>query len=66
MSRNYPYSGCYVPNAILSGAENSDLISIMLEFNKRIYLSHHGKPISSETSGIQCVIERIATDSVEI
>ncbi len=66
VSRNYPYSGCYVPNAVLSGAENSDFISIMLEFNKRIYLSHDGKPISSETSGIQRVIERIVADSVEI
>lgn len=34
---NYPYSGCFVPDAVLSGKSGCDLVSIMLEFNKRVY-----------------------------
>lgn len=64
--RDYPYSGCYVPNTVSSGAADCDLISLMLEFNKRIYLSHDGNPIRGETSRIRGVIEKIAADCVEM
>ena len=62
--RDYPYSGCYVPNTVLSGAADCDLLSLMLEFNKRIYLSHEGKPIRGVTAGIQSVLAKIAVDCI--
>ena len=34
---NYPYSGCMVPNCVLSGAFNGRFSGLMLEFNKRVY-----------------------------
>ena len=62
--RDYPYSGCYVPNTVLSGAADCDLLSLMLEFNKRIYLSHEGKQIRGVTAGIQSVLAKIAVDCI--
>ena len=35
---NYPYSGSLVPNAIYNGKLKGNIVSIMLEVNKRIYL----------------------------
>lgn len=35
---NYPYSGSYVPNVIYSNKVKGNVISIMLEVNKKVYL----------------------------
>lgn len=61
---NYPYSGCYVPNSALAG--ESDCISIMLEFHKRIYLDQHGAPIEEQLERIRGVIMQILLDSLTL
>ena len=59
---NYPYSGCYVPNSAQTG--DSDCISVMFEFNKRIYLNESGEIDEKKRSSIQTVLEKIIADCV--
>ena len=61
-ARNYPYSGCFVPNAAIAGRGNC--ISVMLEFNKRVYLDGQGKPDEKQVVVIRNTIEKIIADSV--
>ncbi len=62
--QNYPYSGCYVPASAISG--ESDCLSVMLEFNRRVYLNEDGKPDGDRTAGIRRILERIIADCVDI
>ena len=52
---NYPYSGCMVPNAALSG--EVDCISVMLEFNRRVYCDSSGVPIPDAVERIRRIVE---------
>ena len=61
--KNYPYSGCYVPNSAMAG--RSDCVSIMLEFNKRIYLDESGQVNEKKAVVIREVTEKIICDCVE-
>ncbi len=54
-ARNYPYSGCLVPNAALSG--EVDCIAVMLEFNKRIYCDSSGASIPNIVERIRRIME---------
>jgi len=63
---NYPYSGTFVPNAVLSGKRGCDCVSVMLEINKRIYCDQNGNSISKKLDEIQDIIRRIMPDCVEI
>lgn len=59
---NYPYSGCYVPESAVSG--KADCISVMFEFNKRIYLNEDGEVDGEKRAAIRAVLEKIIADCV--
>jgi N-formylglutamate amidohydrolase len=61
-AQNYPYAGCYVPNSTMAG--KNDCLSIMLEFNKRIYLDGNGQVDEKKAAVIRGVLEKIIADSV--
>ena len=61
---NYPYSGCYIPNSVLSGKSETDLVAIMLEFHKRTYCDQKGQPIPERLKSLEKVIQQIIADCV--
>ncbi len=61
---NYPYSGCLIPNTVLSGEEGYDFIGVMLEFHKRTYCDENRKPIREKLSRHRELIRQIAADCV--
>jgi N-formylglutamate amidohydrolase len=63
---NYPYSGCYIPNTVLSGKCSADMVAIMLEFHKRTYCDQKGQPIPEKTKGIAEIIRQIVVDCVTL
>ena len=63
---NTPYSGTFVPDAVLSGNSSCDLISVMLEFNKRIYLDENGKTDEMKAELIRELMLRIVCDCVDL
>ncbi len=63
-ARNYPYSGCLIPNAVLSGDAGRGFIGIMLEFHKRTYCDESRKPIREKLSRHRELIRQIAADCV--
>lgn len=56
---NTPYSGTFVPNAVLRGNSSCDLISVMLEFNRRIYCDERGKVDEAKVEQIRKLIRQI-------
>ena len=58
---NYPYSGCFVPDAVLSEKSGCDLVSIMLEFNKNIY-APGGKTNAEKTQSIREILRTLAAE----
>ena len=63
---NTPYSGTFVPGAVLRGNSSCDLISVMLEFNKRLYLDENGKADEVKAKLIRDLMLRIVCDCVEL
>jgi len=63
---NYPYSGCYIPNAVWNGRSSCDCIGIMLEHHKRIYCDDQRRPIPEKIAQIRNIIRQIITDCVEL
>ena len=63
---NYPYTGCYIPNTVLSGECSTDLVAIMLEFHKRTYCDQNGQPIPEKTKGIEEIVRQIIVDCVTL
>ena len=63
---NEPYCGTFVPNAVLNRTSGCDLISIMLEFNKRLYLDEEGNPMEDRVLQLRNLIERIVADCVDL
>ena len=56
---NTPYSGTFVPNAVLNGSSSCDLVSVMLEFNQRIYCDGEGNPEEGKAERIRRMMGRI-------
>ena len=63
-ARNYPYSGCLVANAALSG--EVDCIAVMLEFNKRIYCDSSGIPIPNTVKRIERIMEALTAACADL
>ena len=59
VARNYPYSGAMVPNAVLKGETDCDLLSIMIEVNKAAYLDEKGEIIETAKLKIREAIKEI-------
>ena len=62
--RNEPYSGCFVPNAVLSGECQG--CSIMLEIHKRCYCDGASQPNLVQCERIRSVIDQIASDALKM
>lgn len=63
---NYPYSGTFVPNAVLSKASGCDLISVMLEFHKRCYCDRTLAPVAKKQAAIRMILERVVEACTEL
>ena len=63
---NYPYSGCYIPNAVLSDEGSCDCVGLMLEINKRKYCDPEGRPIPEKLAGIAEIIQKMIADCVSL
>ena len=63
---NTPYSGAFVPGAVLSGRCDCDLISVMLEFNKRIYCDGRGRADPEKTRRIRALTAAIVDDGIKL
>ncbi len=61
---NYPYTGCYVPNAAMNGKGNC--VSIMLEFHRRTYLEDNGNLMRRHADLIRNALEQIVADCVTL
>ena len=59
-ARNYPYSGCYVPNTVMKG--RADCIPVMLEFNKRVYCDETGAPVPDALGRLRRLLEQMAAE----
>ncbi|MBR5113866.1 MAG: N-formylglutamate amidohydrolase [Oscillospiraceae bacterium] len=57
---NYPYSGSMVPNAVLSGRSDAELVSVMVEVNKTVYLAPDGRPDPRATGKIRALLAELA------
>ena len=56
---NYPYSGCFVPDAVMNGNCKTDCAAIMIELNRRIYCDDEGDPKLKELEKLQGIMEQI-------
>jgi N-formylglutamate amidohydrolase len=57
---NYPYSGSMVPDCVLSGETDADLVSVMVEVNKTAYLAPDGRPDPASVAKIRAVLKHLA------
>ena len=63
---NYPYAGCFIPNAILHHQCATDCISIMLEIHKRTYCDEEGNSIPEKLRKIELIIREIIVECVDL
>ena len=63
---NDPYSGCFVPNAVMNGTCGTDFIGIMLEVNRRAYCDEAGEPVPEKLAAVREVVQRIIVDCVDL
>ena len=63
---NVPYSGTFVPGTVLDGSCSCDLISVMLEFNRKLYCDENGQPEETKMEQIRKLVRRILCDCVDI
>ena len=60
---NYPYSGCMVPNCVLSGAYEGRFSCVMLEFNKSVYCDKDEQPSSDRLTLLRSLVEQIVAET---
>ena len=63
---NDPYTGCFVPSAVLDGTSGCDFIGIMLEFNKRTYCDEAGKAIPEKLGKIRKILLQTVADCTDL
>ena len=63
---NIPYSGSFVPNAVLNGSCTCDLVSVMLEFNKQLYCDENGNCVEVRALQLRNLMSRILVDCVDL
>lgn len=59
---NEPYAGTFVPRAVMNGNTPCDLVSVMLEFNRRAYLNGSGETDGAAAIRIRSLIEDVMAD----
>lgn len=63
---NYPYAGCYIPNAVMSGQSGCDCVAVMLEFHKRIYCGPDGRSVPERLNLIKRIVSRVIADCIDL
>ncbi len=63
---NSPYSGTFVPGAVLRGESDCDCVSIMLEFHKRTYCDETWTPIPERQEFLKDVMKTVIADCVDL
>ncbi len=53
VTENYPYRGCYIPEAVMNGEYRGSFRTIMLEFHRRAYLNEQGDLIPEKITAIR-------------
>lgn len=66
VAENYPYIGCFVPDAVMRGESGCDCISIMIELNRRIYCDGRGETVPEKVTRIREILQQIMVDCVEL
>ena len=61
---NYPYSGCYIPDAVFRGLTGCDCIGIMLEFHKRTYFGQDRNPSRDRLEKLKAIVKDVSDGSV--
>ena len=63
---NIPYSGTFVPECAQDRSSSCDLISVMLEFNRKLYCDGNGKQVEAKMEQIRKLVRRILCDCVDL
>ncbi len=63
---NYPYAGTFIPDAVLAGKSECDIVSVMLEFHKRVYCDEYFTPIGEKQTEIRAVLQSVLADCTEL
>ena len=63
---NTPYSGTFVPGAVLDGNSSCDLVSVMLEFNRRVYCDENGNVDEAKAEQVRKLILGILCDCADL
>ena len=63
---NYPYAGCYVPDAVLSGTCGTDFAGVMLEFHKRTYCDDRGQPVPEKLGTLREIVQQVIADCADL
>lgn len=61
---NYPYAGCFVPNAVLEKKNSADFIGTMIEVNKRFYCDQNGDVIEGRLLQLKNILEKVLIDCI--
>ena len=63
-AENYPYEGCFVPNAVLKSKGHRDFAGFMIEVNKRFYCDRNGDVIEGRILQLRQIMEKILVDCI--
>ena len=61
---NYPYAGCFVPNAVLEKKNSADFIGTMIEVNKRFYCDQNGDVIEGRLLQLKNILKKVLIDCI--
>ena len=63
-AENYPYEGCFVPNAVLYSRRRRDFAGVMIEVNKRFYCDQNGDAIEGRLLQLRQIMEKVLVDCI--
>ena len=61
---NYPYAGCFIPNAVLEKKHYIDFAGVMIEVNKRFYCDRNGDVIKGRLLQLKNTLEKVLIDCI--
>ena len=63
---NIPCDGTFVPGCVLDGSSSCDLVSVKLDFNRKLYCDENRKPVEARMEQIRKLVRRILVDCVDL
>lgn len=61
---NYPYAGCFIPNAVLEKKQYVNFVGVMIEVNKRFYCDRNGDVIEGRLFRLKNIMEKVLIDCI--